>query len=68
METWRSLYPRFYFIGDDDLIKLLGGLNSNLLWDVCSKLFPGIKNINYNESSKSVNAIESELGEVLNLN
>ena len=64
---WYSLFfsfPRFYFIGDDDLLQILGQASKPAVIQThMKKLFAGIYNVNFDEENKhivSMNSIEGE--------
>ena len=57
-------FPRFYFIGDDDLLQILGQASKPAVIQThMKKLFAGIYNVNFDEENKhivSMNSIEGE--------
>ncbi|KAI1728166.1 dynein heavy chain and region d6 of dynein motor domain-containing protein [Ditylenchus destructor] len=64
LERERSSFPRFYFVGDEDLLEILG--NSKDIVRVqkhLKKMFAGIMGIDYNEETKIISAIVSREGE-----
>ena len=69
LEQKRSAMPRFYFIGDDDLLEILGqAKNPNVIQSHLKKLFQGIFKVQFNdESATSITAMVSSAGEVVRL-
>jgi dynein heavy chain 2 len=48
LEDKRSKFPRFYFIGDDDLLEILGqSRNPNVIQSHLKKLFAGIAKVEF---------------------
>ena len=64
LEEKRSSFPRFYFIGDDDLLQILGQASKPAVIQThLKKLFAGIYNVNFDSENKhivSMNSIEGE--------
>ena len=62
--SYFSSFPRFYFIGDDDLLQILGQASKPAVIQThMKKLFAGIYNVNFDEENKhiiSMNSIEGE--------
>ncbi|XP_053400577.1 cytoplasmic dynein 2 heavy chain 1-like [Mercenaria mercenaria] len=68
LEEKRSLFPRFYFIGDDDLLEILGqSTNPNVIQTHLKKLFAGIHSVNFDDNCKHIVAMKSLQGEVVPL-
>lgn len=68
LEEKRSAMPRFYFIGDDDLLEILGqAKNPTVIQAHLKKLFQGIHKVGFNEDKMMINAIISSAGEVVTL-
>lgn len=68
LERERSSFPRFYFVGDEDLLEILG--NSKDITRVqkhLKKMFAGIMAIEYDEQNKLIISISSREGETVNL-
>ena len=66
LEAKRSSMPRFYFIGDDDLLEILGqAKNPNVIQSHLKKLFQGIHKVQFNKDSTSIVAMVSSAGEVV---
>jgi dynein heavy chain 2 len=69
LEQKRSMFPRFYFIGDDDLLEILGqSTNPTVIQAHLKKLFAGIFRVGFNGSKTEVLEMHSQLGEVVRLN
>ena len=68
LEEKRSSFPRFYFIGDDDLLQILGQASKPAVIQThLKKLFAGIYNVNFDEENKHIitmNSIEGEIEEI----
>jgi dynein heavy chain 2 len=68
LEEKRSMLPRFYFIGDDDLLEILGqAKNPEVIQAHLKKLFAGIHSVVFTEGSGSIIAMKSIVGEVVPL-
>ena len=68
LEEKRSMLPRFYFIGDDDLLEILGqAKNPEVIQAHLKKLFAGIHSVIFSEGAKSITAMRSIAGEVVPL-
>ncbi|KAH3831149.1 hypothetical protein DPMN_104411, partial [Dreissena polymorpha] len=68
LEEKRSLFPRFYFIGDDDLLEILGqSTNPNVIQTHLKKLFAGIHSVQFDENCQHIMAMRSLQGEVVPL-
>ncbi|XP_066286377.1 cytoplasmic dynein 2 heavy chain 1-like isoform X1 [Branchiostoma lanceolatum] len=68
LEEKRSLFPRFYFIGDDDLLEILGqATNPAVIQSHLKKLFAGIHSVQFDEGHKHITAMKSLEGEVVPL-
>lgn len=68
LERERNSFPRFYFVGDEDLLEILG--NSKDLVRVqkhLKKMFAGIMAIEYDENMHTLQAITSREGESVTL-
>ena len=64
----RSLFPRFYFIGDDDLLEILGqSTNPTVIQTHLKKLFAGIHSVEFSEGNRHIVAMKSLDGEVVPL-
>lgn len=59
-----SLYPRFYFVGDEDLLEIIGNTkNIARLQKHFKKMFAGVSSILLNEDSTIITGIASREGE-----
>ncbi|XP_022103094.1 cytoplasmic dynein 2 heavy chain 1-like isoform X1 [Acanthaster planci] len=68
LEEKRSIFPRFYFIGDDDLLEILGqSTNPVVIQTHLKKLFAGIHSVEFDEGNKNILAMKSLEGEVVPL-
>ena len=68
LEQKRSKFPRFYFIGDDDLLEILGqAQNPEVIQSHLKKLFAGINNVNFNNNKSEIIAMKSSYGEIVQL-
>ncbi|XP_034023634.1 cytoplasmic dynein 2 heavy chain 1 [Thalassophryne amazonica] len=68
LEEKRSAFPRFYFIGDDDLLEILGqATNPTVIQSHLKKLFAGIHSVMFDEQCQQIIAMCSLEGEVVRL-
>ncbi|KAJ3140439.1 Cytoplasmic dynein 2 heavy chain 1 [Physocladia obscura] len=68
LEAKRSRFPRFYFIGDEDLLEILGqAQNPNVIQSHLKKLFAGVHQVEFNENLTSIIAMKSLEGESVQL-
>ncbi|XP_054598719.1 cytoplasmic dynein 2 heavy chain 1 isoform X1 [Nothobranchius furzeri] len=68
LEEKRSAFPRFYFIGDDDLLEILGqATNPSVIQSHLKKLFAGIHSVMFDEQCQNIVAMCSLEGEVVQL-
>uniref|UniRef100_A0A672FSM8 Cytoplasmic dynein 2 heavy chain 1 n=1 Tax=Salarias fasciatus TaxID=181472 RepID=A0A672FSM8_SALFA len=68
LEEKRSAFPRFYFIGDDDLLEILGqATNPNVIQSHLKKLFAGIHSVVFDDQGQNIVAMCSLEGEVVPL-
>ncbi|KAJ8394229.1 hypothetical protein AAFF_G00048120 [Aldrovandia affinis] len=64
LERERSSFPRFYFVGDEDLLEIIGNSkNVAKLQKHFKKMFAGVSSILLNEDSTEVLGISSREGE-----
>lgn len=64
LEAKRSSMPRFYFIGDDDLLEILGQAKKPaVIQSHLKKLFQGIHRVRFNEENTRIVAIISSANE-----
>uniref|UniRef100_A0A8C5PP60 Cytoplasmic dynein 2 heavy chain 1 n=1 Tax=Leptobrachium leishanense TaxID=445787 RepID=A0A8C5PP60_9ANUR len=68
LEEKRSAFPRFYFIGDDDLLEILGqSTNPAVIQTHLKKLFAGVNSVIFDKDFKNITAMKSLEGEVVPL-
>eukprot|EP01135_Chromosphaera_perkinsii_P005308 Nk52_evm1s338 gene=Nk52_evmTU1s338 len=68
LEEKRSRFPRFYFIGDEDLLEILGqSKNPLVIQSHLKKLFAGIYKVQFDSSNANILAMVSLDGEVVPL-
>ena len=68
LQTKRSGFPRFYFLGDDDLLEILGqSTKPNVIQAHLKKLFAGIFNVEFDENYQHITAMLSVEGEAVPL-
>ena len=64
LEEKRSKFSRFYFLGDDDLLEILGqSKNPNIIQMHLKKLFAGIHSVQFNSDTTLILALNSSAGE-----
>jgi dynein heavy chain 1 len=64
LERERSSFPRFYFVGDEDLLEIIGNSkNVPRLQKHFKKMFAGVYSILLNEDNTIVNGVVSKEGE-----
>ncbi|CAD5120552.1 DgyrCDS9119 [Dimorphilus gyrociliatus] len=69
LEEKRGLFPRFYFIGDDDMLEILGqSTNPQVIQAHLKKLFSGIHSVQFDETCSKIIAMKSLEGEIVPLN
>jgi dynein heavy chain 2 len=68
LEEKRSKFPRFYFIGDDDLLEILGqASNPTVIQNHLKKLFAGIHSVEFSQDQKEIKAMVSSEKEIVPL-
>ncbi|CEF66963.1 Dynein heavy chain, cytoplasmic [Strongyloides ratti] len=68
LERERSSFPRFYFVGDEDLLEIMGNSKDiTRLQKHLKKMFAGIMSIDYNEETKLITSLSSREGEIVEL-
>ncbi|XP_041438616.1 cytoplasmic dynein 2 heavy chain 1 isoform X2 [Xenopus laevis] len=68
LEEKRSAFPRFYFIGDDDLLEILGqSTNPAVIQSHLKKLFAGVNSVDFDDNFKHIIAMKSLDGETVPL-
>ena len=64
LEQKRSKMPRFYFIGDEDLLEILGqAQNPAVIQTHLKKLFQGVHQVRFAEGNRQILALRSVKGE-----
>ncbi len=64
----RSIFPRFYFIGDDDLLEILGqSTNPTVIQSHLKKLFAGIHSVQFDDTNQNILGMRSLDGELVSL-
>ncbi|KAI5098641.1 cytoplasmic dynein 2 heavy chain 1, partial [Silurus meridionalis] len=68
LEEKRSAFPRFYFIGDDDLLEILGqATNPGVIQTHLKKLFTGMHSVDFDSTGSRITAMRSLEGETVHL-
>ncbi|KAI9105868.1 dynein heavy chain [Phlyctochytrium arcticum] len=68
LERERSSFPRFYFVGDEDLLELIGNSKDILKVEKhLKKMFAGIANLSLSEDYSVISGIVSKEGERVSL-
>ncbi|VDP10849.1 unnamed protein product [Soboliphyme baturini] len=68
LEEKRYKFPRFYFVGDDDLLEILGQSTRQATVQVhMKKLFAGVHSVQFDDRQQKITAIVSAEGEVVQL-
>lgn len=68
LEEKRSAFPRFYFIGDEDLLEILGqATNPAVIQSHLKKLFQGVAEVRFDNAQGRIEAMISAAGEVVPL-
>ncbi|KAJ3090057.1 hypothetical protein HK102_004799, partial [Quaeritorhiza haematococci] len=66
LERERSSFPRFYFVGDEDLLEIIGNSRDVVrIQKHFKKMFAGIANIVLDEEATTIEGIASKEGEVI---
>ena len=64
----RTAFPRFYFIGDDDLLEILGqSTNPQVIQSHMKKLFQGINRVTFSSTGETITSMVSSEGETVAL-
>lgn len=64
LEEKRQKFSRFYFIGDDDLLEILGQAQNPLVIQThLKKLFSGIYKVEFNKENTQIKSMISSQGE-----
>lgn len=68
LEEKRSRMPRFYFIGDEDLLEILGqSQNPAVIQNHLKKLYQGVHRVAFSDSKDQIVAMLSSAGETVTL-
>lgn len=68
LERQRDLFPRFYFVGNEDLLEILGNMGDlGRVSKHLRKMFAGVADLKVNKDSSEVTAIVSAEGETVPL-
>lgn len=67
LERQREQFPRLYFVGNDDLLELIGSSNINEADRHLKQMFAGIAGVHVDLDSSSITTVTSPQGEVLDL-
>ena len=68
LEEKRNAMPRFFFIGDDDLLEILGqSQNPNVIQAHLKKLFQGVNRVDFDGDMREIVAMRSAAGELVRL-
>ena len=68
LEQKRSVFSRFYFIGDDDLLEILGqSKNPSVIQSHLKKLFAGIFKVEFDKNNSQIKSMISQANEYVPL-
>ena len=68
LERERASFPRFYFVGDEDLLEIIGNSkNVSRLQKHFKKMFAGVHTISLNEDSTLITGVCSKEGEKVSI-
>jgi dynein heavy chain 2 len=68
LEEKRAKMPRFYFLGDDDLLEILGqARNPAVIQSHLKKLFQGVHKVEFSEDNSEIIGMGSVMGEIVPL-
>jgi hypothetical protein len=68
LQEKRSVFPRFYFLCDDDLLEILGqSTKERVIQAHLKKLFAGIHSVGFDDDGQHIMAMKSLEGEVVQL-
>ncbi|KAK9469716.1 dynein heavy chain, N-terminal region 1-domain-containing protein [Lipomyces arxii] len=68
LERERMQFPRYYFVGDEDLLEIIGNAKDTVrIQKHFKKMFAGIAGIVFDDENSTITAVTSREGEVVNL-
>lgn len=68
LEKQREMFPRFYFVGNEDLLEIIGSARDmTRINKHFKKMFSGVSSVDFDSDSSSIIAINSEQGEKVKL-
>ncbi|CAD5206375.1 unnamed protein product [Bursaphelenchus okinawaensis] len=68
LERERSSFPRFYFVGDEDLLEIMGNSKDMMrIQKHLKKMFAGIMTVDFNEETRQILSLVSREGENVQL-
>ncbi|KAM9910471.1 hypothetical protein OXX69_004465 [Metschnikowia pulcherrima] len=68
LDQQRDRFPRLFFLGNEDLLELLGsGNHTQRINKNMRKMFPGVASISIDQETSSIRAVSSPQGEVVEL-
>lgn len=68
LEKQRDLFPRFYFVGNEDLLEIIGNMGDfTKISRHLKKMFAGVNDLKFDEDFSNITHIESVEGEVVEL-
>ncbi|CAF4703183.1 unnamed protein product [Rotaria magnacalcarata] len=68
LNTKRQLFPRFYFLSDDELLSIIGSLNPNHIQGYLQKLFDNIAALNFVQYDKLTAFKHKQVDELIHFN
>ena len=63
LETKRNLFPRFFFISDDELLSVLGTSDPEAVQEHMLKMFENCDSLNFQKGSRNITGMTSSEGE-----
>ena len=63
LDTKRNIFPRFYFLSDEDLLSILGNSEVGAVQPHMLKLFDNCKTLLLARGGKNISGMQSEEGE-----
>lgn len=65
LNAQRVAFPRFYFVGDDDLLEVVGSRDPSKVQQHLNKIFSGIKTLRLDVEGRAVVGMISKEGEIV---